>query len=416
MLELLKQERVDNTMSLFDEIRQGSYRGVNFDTFSWDRTKVKKNTKHQYANSNRRYIEERGVEEADFTLTLSIFGNDDYIEKRDALRKALDEEGEGLLVIPLEGEFNVKCLGYSDSQNIIEGFGRCDFKANFSVISKNELQGNPIQIKNSKISLANRVKLLRENLATMVNSNVLISNATSYAQGVDKVANFADKMVQIAGMVGNSSLSDMIKNFASNIPVFFGGNVGILGSAISTLFYTFESVCDTASLLFSSSETLFDFGDTDVKVSPNTPERLEQKKNAGVLNTQIQASALGSAMDAFANTDFENEEDLKIAEDKILNQIDKILNSDTLKDSSLEGVEDIKYYLKQIQVDFSDVIAEKELITPKLTTIDVRGESISLIAYKYYDKIDNASALIDLNNIQDPKVVNGSIRIFDNVG
>ena len=57
MLELLKQERVDNTMSLFDEIRQGSYRGVNFDTFSWDRTKVKKNTKHQYANSNRRYIE-----------------------------------------------------------------------------------------------------------------------------------------------------------------------------------------------------------------------------------------------------------------------------------------------------------------------------------------------------------------------
>ena len=278
--------------------------------------------------------------------------------------------------------------------------------------------GNPMAdaILNSKISLANRVKLLRENLATMVNSNVLISNATSYAQGVDKVANFADKMVQIAGMVGNSSLSDMIKNFASNIPVFFGGNVGILGSAISTLFYTFESVCDTASLLFSSSETLFDFGDTDVKVSPNTPERLEQKKNAGVLNTQIQASALGSAMDAFANTDFENEEDLKIAEDKILNQIDKILNSDTLKDSSLEGVEDIKYYLKQIQVDFSDVIAEKELITPKITTVDVKGESVSLIAYKYYDNIDNAQALIDLNNIQDPKVVNGSIRIFDNVG
>ena len=113
---------------------------------------------------------------------------------------------------------------------------------------------------------------------------------------------------------------------------------------------------------------------------------------------------------------FENEEDLKIAEDKILNQIDKILNSDTLKDSSLEGVEDIKYYLKQIQVDFSDVIAEKELITPKITTVDVKGESVSLIAYKYYDNIDNAQALIDLNNIQDPKVVNGSIRIFDNVG
>ena len=75
-------------MTLQTRVRKGSFRGVQFDTISIGRKRVKKNTEHQYANSVRRYIEERGVQNADFTVTLSIFGKDDYFDKRDALRTA----------------------------------------------------------------------------------------------------------------------------------------------------------------------------------------------------------------------------------------------------------------------------------------------------------------------------------------
>ena len=132
-------------MSIYERIRKGSYRGAEFDIINVGRTRVKKNTEHQYANSVRRYIEERGVQNQDFTVTLSIFGsNEDYFEKRDALRTALEAEGEGVLVLPIEGEFNVKCTEFSDSQNLLETLGRCDFTCTFKVVSENEKAGNPV--------------------------------------------------------------------------------------------------------------------------------------------------------------------------------------------------------------------------------------------------------------------------------
>lgn len=402
-------------MSLLESFRKGSFRGVEFDTFTLNRGKKKKYTEHQFANSNRRYIEERGVTEADFSVTMSIFGKDDYISRRDALRKALEEEGEGVLVLPYEGEFNAKCVDYSDSQNIIENLGRCDFTASFKVCSENETSGNPVKVKNAKISLSNTVKSLRETVASMVNNNMIVSNAVSYSKGLNKLNNFAQKMMPIANRIANGSFSSMLSNFTTSIPSFLGGNVSILGSAISTLFYTFESVYDNAGLLLSSSETLFDYGDTDIKVSPSTPERAEQAKNEQVLNTQIKVSALGTASNAFANNDFSNEEELKEAERVIEEHIENILKSDAFKNKDIVGINEVQYYIKKLQVDFSDVVAEKTLTTPKLKEIEIKGKSVSLIAYQYYNDMEKVDDLIKLNNIQNPKDVNGKIRIFTDV-
>lgn len=403
--------------NLLDNIRRGSYRGVEFDTFSIDKTQVKKYTEHQYANSNRRYIEERGVQEPDFSVTFSIFGDGDtYLDRRDAMRKALNTQGEGLLVLPLEGEFNVKCVNFSDSQNIIESLGRCDFTASFMVISENETSGNPITVKNTQITLLDRVKKLRETIASIVNTNVVISNAVGYAAMLDKASNLVSRMTSIASSAtGSSPLSSLLRNFASNIPSFLGGNIAILGSAISRLFYTMENAFDVADTLLSSSEALFDYGDADVSVSPNTPRRIEQRKNAQVLNIAIQSNAVGVAADAFANVDFSNEEELRNAEEVIENQIEKILNSDAMDNIEIVGIDDLKYIMKQLQVDFSDVVSEKELTTPKIKTIDVNGDSIALLSYKYYDNLDYVDSLINLNGIQNPKTYTGKMRILTDV-
>ena len=401
-------------MSLLERYRKGSFRGVEFDTFSIGKKKEKKYTVHNFSNSSRRFIEERGVTEADFNVTMSVFGNEDFIEKRDALRKALEEEGEGLLVLPLEGEFNVKCVSYNDSQNIIDNFGRCDFTATFMVCSANESNGNPVQVKNAKISLARTAKSLRQTVANMVNNNMIISNATSYSKTLGKLNSFVGNMTVIANRVGNSSFSDLLKNFSSSIPSFLGGNISILGSGISQLFYTFESAYDTAELLLSSSESLFAYGDTDISVSPNTPQRYEQVKNQQCLNTQIKTSALCTASNAFASNEFANEEELNEAKEKIENQIASILSSDAFNNPDIEGLEEIKYYLKTLQVDFADVVEEKELTTPKIKTISVRNESVSMLAYKYYNSLDAVDGLIELNNIQDPKSITGDMRIFTN--
>lgn len=404
-------------MTLSERVRKGSYRGVEFDTISIGRQKVKKNTEHQYANSVRRYIEERGVQNQDFTVTLSIFGEDDYFDKRDGLRTALESEGEGVLVLPLEGEFNVKCTDVSDSQNITESLGRCDFTCTFKVVGENEKAGNPVAIKNSKISLANNVKSLRSKLANVVNNNVLISNALSYSNSLTKYTNFAQQMAGLAtSATSGAGLSSLISNFSNGLSTLLGNPI-LLGSAVNSVFNQFEAVFDVANVLFSSSETLFAFGDTDKKsVSLNTPQKIEQEKNAQIMNSQIQMSATGIASNAFAQIEFDNEDELEKQAELLIAQLDKLEQSDFMKNSEIEGITDINLTLKEIRNDLSDVIEEKKASTPKITETIINRDSVSMVAYRYYDSLDNVDGLISLNNIQNPKSIEGSMRVYSNVG
>lgn len=403
-------------MSIYERLRKGSYRGAEFDVISIGRTRVKKNTEHQYANSVRRYIEERGVQNQDFTVTLSVFGSgEDYFEKRDALRTALEAEGEGVLVLPIEGEFNVKCTECSDSQNILETLGRCDFSATFKVCSENEKAGNPVAIKNGQISLANNVKGLRSRIASIVNNNVLITNALSYNNSFSKYTNFARRMAGLAtGATSGAGLGSIISNFSDALSVLLGSPL-LLGSAVNSIFNQFETVFDVASVLFSSSETLFAFGDTDKKsVSLNTPQKIEIDRNQQIENAQIDMSAVGIASNAFAQMEFDNEEDLQEKADIITAQLDRIEQSDFMKNSDIEGVSDIAYYLKQIRNDLSDVIAEKQADVPKIAEVRPREASVSMIAYRLYDSLDNTDGLIALNGILNPKSIEGTIKAYSN--
>lgn len=405
-------------MSTEERIRQGSYKGVPFDTFSVDRGKVKKNTEHQFANSSRRYIEERGVQEPDYNVTLSIFGEGaEYFEKRDGLRSALESEGEGVLVLPMEGEFNVKCTSVSDKQNIVESLGRCDFVCTFKVISENEKAGNPIQVTNSKITLANNVANLRSNIANIVNNNIVISSAFNYSKSLSKYTNFAQRMARLASntLSGSNSLNGIIGKFSDGLSLLLGEPI-LLGSAVNAVFNEFEKVFDVASILFSSSEALFAFGDTDTKVSPNTPTKAELDKNQQISNAQIQIEAVGIASNAVGQMEFTNEEELEKTENKIIAQLDKIENSDFMKNSDIDGVADLSYILKELRNNISDVFEEKRNTTPKIVDINTIGESVSLLSYKYYGSMDNVESLIELNNIQNPKAIKGIMRAYSNVG
>lgn len=404
-------------MGIRERVRKGSYKGVQFDTISIGRTRVKKNTEHQYANSVRRYIEERGVQNQDFTVTLSIFGEDDYFDKRDGLRSVLESEGEGVLVLPLEGEFNVKCTEVSDNQNITDSLGRCDFTCTFKVVSENEKAGNPVAIKNSKISLANNVKSMRSKLASIVNNNAVFSNAINYANGMAKYTSMANRFATLASSATNgSSLSSLITNFSDSISILLGKPI-FLGSAVNSVFNQFEAVFDVAKVLFSSSETLFAFGDTDnIAVSPKTPEQVENAKNSQVCNAQIQLSAVGIASNAFAQMEFDNQDELEQYREVLTAEFNKIEQSDFMQNPDIDGVAEISYLVKNIRNNLADIVKAKKASTPKLVTITPKKESVSMIAYKYYNSNDNIEGLIKLNNIQNPKSIEGEMRIYSNVG
>lgn len=157
---------------------------------------------------------------------------------------------------------------------------------------------------------------------------------------------------------------------------------------------------------------MFNFGDNDPVIVQNTPERIEMARNTQVLNTQIQTNAVILATSAVSEIDFNNEEELNSASSIINEQIKKILASDALKNNELAGMSEVSYTLKETQVDFNEVVDEKQAVTPKIKTVKVSQTSLKMLAYQFYGNVDNIEALIDLNGITDPKSVSGEVRIF----
>lgn len=134
------------------------------------------------------------------------------------------------------------------------------------------------------------------------------------------------------------------------------------------------------------------------------------------MNSQIQMSATGIASNAFAQMEFDNEDELEKQAELLIAQLDKLEQSDFMKNSEIEGITDINLTLKEIRNDLSDVIEEKKASTPKITETIINRDSVSMVAYRYYDSLDNVDGLISLNNIQNPKSIEGSMRVYSNVG
>ena len=149
----------------------------------------------------------------------------------------------------------------------------------------------------------------------------------------------------------------------------------------------------------------------------NTPARIERVQNAQAEITQIQLSALGIACNAFAQMSFDNEDELEQTRQVLTAQFNKLENSDFMKNADIDGVYEISENLKDMRNDFADVIAEKKAIVPKLTNYNnTKSDSVSMVAYRLYNSLENVDGLIDLNGIQNPKSLEGTMRVYTNVG
>ena len=114
--------------------------------------------------------------------------------------------------------------------------------------------------------------------------------------------------------------------------------------------------------------------------------------------------------------EFDNQDELEQYREVLTAEFNKIEQSDFMQNPDIDGVAEISYLVKNIRNNLADVVKAMKASTPKLVTITPQKESVSMIAYKYYDSNDNIEGLIKLNNIQNPKSIEGEMRIYSNVG
>jgi len=108
-------------MSWRDQIRPASFRGITFGVTADDAESGRRTVVHEFPQRDDVYVEDLGVATGRFTLQAFVQGGD-YMQRRDALERALNEPGPGTLVHPWYGEFQVsQCAPYKVRHSAQDG-------------------------------------------------------------------------------------------------------------------------------------------------------------------------------------------------------------------------------------------------------------------------------------------------------
>ena len=103
-----------------DDMRQASFRGVEFHVADGDADGGRRVVIHKYPQRETHYTEDLGGEPLSFPVTGFLVG-DDVLSQRDTLMAALQESGPGQLVHPWHGTMDVVCLEWSFKYSVKHG-------------------------------------------------------------------------------------------------------------------------------------------------------------------------------------------------------------------------------------------------------------------------------------------------------
>ena len=107
-------------MAWRDDLLPASFRGVPFHIENVTREGGRRNVPHEFPKRNRGLTEDMGRRLRAFTIDGYLIGPD-HNHEADALVAALDADGPGLLVTPLQGRLQVICDVFAETTRREEG-------------------------------------------------------------------------------------------------------------------------------------------------------------------------------------------------------------------------------------------------------------------------------------------------------
>ena len=118
-------------MSWRDRIQPASFKGVPFAVSGDDKEAGRRTVVHEFPQREDVYVEDLGAATNRFTVQAFVLGSD-YMDKRDALERVLNEPGPGTLVHPWYGEITVSQTAPYKVRHSAEDGGMAVFTLSFA--------------------------------------------------------------------------------------------------------------------------------------------------------------------------------------------------------------------------------------------------------------------------------------------
>lgn len=390
---------------MFNQLQRGSFRGAEFLLRSGEVIAGRKTVAFEFPNNNFRYIEDLGQLLEVFTLTAVITGTR-YKTKRDALKKALETPGIGVLVHPFLGRFNVIPDPYTLTETIGE-LGIATFEMVFKVASDKKF---PLQTADNRSSIN---KFSKDVLDAASSATAAIYEVTdkfreNYLDAMDTLNNFTQALDTITEPLqvlqeGQSVFAVQINNFKDSITSSIA-RPALLADNIKGIFSSSSSLSEDPASNLTYATALFDFGNKFQYVPETTAARVQRNRNRRLIAQQVNVSALSNAYLNATLVNYTDEDQLDSTKALLQKQFEYVTS---LEDITNENLAALRALRNQTRI----VLDSLALNVNKIVQVSTNPTSITALVYQYYNGTDNDSLIMNMNNIVTPGRLDGSLRM-----
>jgi prophage DNA circulation protein len=422
-------------VSILENTRAASYKGVPFHVRSSRTTEGVNRANFLYINTGRRVSKALGIYPPDFVLTAFTHGlvGQEYEERRDALRRVLNESGAGTLVHPFLGNYQVVAGKYSFVENFSEA-GICKFTIPF--FEADESGDNPIATSVSP----SRIRSLGLDFSRDLQSAVADAFIATTARNKETTKSLFDKigeaLADVFGPLG--STIQKASDYAGKAldiqqqAAFYAANPQVGFAKIADSILGIDGLTNEVISKFKATKALFDYGDDGsayplvdyvpypIVPIPPTQDTAQNTNNTGSFATFVKASSTGEAFSQAGNRTYETVDEVNDVAADLSAQFDRMKDEMTEEPQApvyKTGVPTPDYSgafesMSELKDAVEKYLEQQRLTAARVETITVRKVPASVLAYTLYGDSSRSEQILALNKIRDNMVLDGQIKVL----
>lgn len=374
--------------------------------------KGRKTHTHEFPDSSIRSVEDLGADNNILTIIAEIDYSNNFSIRNNFIT-VLEEQGSGLLILPIEEAQEVTCVGYNRDDSKAS-LGITTFNIIFEKSEVNRfpeiVEGSSGLVSNLKDSVSSQNEtLLSDNWTPPSNSkpefdfsvNKVVTSIQDKAAGIRKLASNvrsnADDFSEFS-----SSLNEIVASINELVQA-----PSDLADRFKTAFSNLERAYDNSGDLFDSVKQMFNFVTGDENTTGDGTIQKNKATNQDLINDLISTNNLAIGYNASVNISFNN--------------VDELNAVNTSLEEGFQGLnEDLDDSLYQTMLDLrkeaSDIFKSLSISLPKVNTLEfINAHPLATLVYQLYGSLDLLDNINDLNDFVDTSSVSGDIKVLSDV-
>jgi hypothetical protein len=399
-----------------DELNEASYRGAVFFVTSASRDGGRKDVVKSFVSSDRQTVEDLGLRQPTFTIEGVVAAQLDntgaeirsYTDVRRELLLALERGGPGVLVHPFYGRLEgIHARTYSLRESMTQ-LGDAAITITFAISNADGLPTVETTVL-GEVSSANTAVLAAAEADIADRFSVTAEFIGNFEAASEKVSAAFDAINSATAPF--AALADQIDGFSAELADLGADITGLvnnpedLSTSLRGLLTTMGGLYATPAATYGAFSRLFPFGDGDVAIQETTGSRIERARNAGAVNTGLQAMALAGAYFAASKLDLKNEAEIDQVSGSLEAQFQKLSETPQLS-------ADVLSELSEMRISVTKFFDEQRVTKPRIVEVVVNPQSVRLLSFARYGSSEFGDDIAKLNGIYDGALVSGRLKIL----